>query len=90
MKLKMTPNMKQKLLSSGDTSQYWKDENGNPEYNKTFDCWNKKPESDIKLFVSRETEIRIQDLKIQGLEAEIKVLKHIVNMYAQEEIYKNI
>ena len=35
--------------------------------------------------VSSETK-----LKIAGLEAEIKILKHIVNMYANKEIYKNI
>lgn len=49
-----------------------------------------KIEKDVKLFLKRDTELKIKDLKIQGLEAEIKVLKHLVNMYALEEIYKNI
>ena len=49
-----------------------------------------KIDNDLKLFVSRETELKIANLKIQGLEAEVKVLKHLVNMYALEEIYKNI
>ena len=40
--------------------------------------------------VSHETKLKISELKIKGLEAEVKTLKHIVNMYANYEIYKNI
>ena len=49
-----------------------------------------KLDNDVKLFVSRETELKIANLKIKGLEAEVKVLQHLVNMYAQQEIYKDI
>lgn len=49
-----------------------------------------KLDNDVKLFVSHETELKIANLKIKGLEAEVKILKHLVNMYAQEDIYQNI
>lgn len=45
---------------------------------------------DVKLFITKETETKIVNLKIQALEAEVKVLKHIINMYANQEIYTNI
>ena len=49
-----------------------------------------KVNNDVKLFVSKDTELKIVNLKVQALEAEVKVLKHIINMYANHEIYTNI
>jgi len=42
-----------KLLKAGDLSQYWKDTKGLPSFNKTFNCWNKKPNYKNKLLTNK-------------------------------------
>tara|TARA_R100001440_G_scaffold1183_1_gene3906 strand:- start:147 stop:308 length:162 start_codon:yes stop_codon:yes gene_type:complete len=42
-----------KLLKAGDLSQYWKGENGLPSFNKTFNCWNKKPNFKNQLLINK-------------------------------------
>lgn len=77
MELKMTPTMKQKLLSGGDLSQYMKDEQGKPSFNKTFNCWNKKPN-----YTSKETLINY----IKILEMQNEYLKDNLNYFLTKKI----